>query len=202
MELGNCNVVRMSLDQLNPAPYNPREIDDKSFSGLSYSVDKFGLMSLIIWNKRTGHIVGGHQRYKVLQEAGETETDVVEVDLSDEEEIALNIALNNPKSRGDFSADVAALLAKSEIQIGSAFNHLRLNDLDKLVQNMDFNLNEREEKPKEKKKREKKAKEKNQTFLNEDVQDNSNEPEAIIKCPKCSSLWRMKDNNVIYNGGK
>ena len=38
-------------------------------------------MWAIVWNKRTGHIVGGHQRFKVLKHQGHTEIECVVVDL-------------------------------------------------------------------------------------------------------------------------
>jgi hypothetical protein len=48
-----------------------------------------------VWNKRTGNLVGGHQRFKVLSAVLKPKTlDVIEVDLSDEREQALNVALN------------------------------------------------------------------------------------------------------------
>ena len=41
-----------------------------------------------------GTIIGGHQRCTVLQDLGETEADVIVLDLSKDDEKALNIALN------------------------------------------------------------------------------------------------------------
>jgi len=48
----------------------------------------------IVWNKRTGNIVGGHQRLKVLLDMGMREVDCVVVDLDEAKEKALNLALN------------------------------------------------------------------------------------------------------------
>ncbi len=54
----------------------------------------------LVWNRRTGHLVGGHQRFKVLLARGATEVEVSVVDLPPDREKALNIALN--KISGDW----------------------------------------------------------------------------------------------------
>lgn len=55
----------------------------------------------IIWNERTGHIVGGHQRIKALRDMGEAETDVVVINEPLKEEKKLNVILNRAKGRWD-----------------------------------------------------------------------------------------------------
>lgn len=196
MILGDADIRRVKLTSLNPAPYNPRKISDEAFDGLGKSIDQFGLMSLIVWNERTGNIVGGHQRYKKLVESGETETDVVVVDLDEDEEVALNITLNNPHSRGDFSSEVKSMLEMVEVQIGSAFNDLHLNDLYEQVKKM----------PKEKKPKSGDYEPNDDDDApdppdddDDDIQDDD-EPEAIIVCPECKSMWRMENNEVIRDG--
>ncbi len=92
----------MKLRDMNPAPYNPRSISDEARTGLSNSIKEFGLVEPIIFNKRTGNIVGGHQRFKELTSQGIEETDVVIVDLPITKEKALNVTLNNKKIQGDF----------------------------------------------------------------------------------------------------
>ena len=57
-------------------------------------------MEPLVWNNRTGNLVGGHQRFKVLLARGDTEVEVSIVDLPPEKEKALNIALN--KISGDW----------------------------------------------------------------------------------------------------
>jgi ParB-like chromosome segregation protein Spo0J len=55
--------------QLNPAKYNPRKDlkpGDAEYEKLLRSVKEFGYVEPVIWNERTGNIVGGHQRFKVL----------------------------------------------------------------------------------------------------------------------------------------
>jgi ParB-like chromosome segregation protein Spo0J len=53
-----------------------------------------------VWNERTGNLIGGHQRLKVLKERGDGEVEVSVVDLDKTKEKALNLALN--KISGDW----------------------------------------------------------------------------------------------------
>jgi DNA modification methylase len=120
---------RMSVAQLQPWNRNPRDIDKVSMEGLQVSMDRFGLVQPIVWNKRTGRVVGGHQRLKVLMARGAKETTVGVVDLSEEDERALNISLNNPHITGDFTADLQGLLADTMAVDIELFRDLRLDEL-------------------------------------------------------------------------
>ena len=125
-------IERMALADLNPAEYNPRSISEKNLAGLTSSIEKFGMVEPIVWNKRTGKIVGGHQRHKVLSEAGVKETDVVVIDLDESEEVALNITLNNPHIQGDFADNLKDVL--EQVEPDAEFGELRLDELlNKLV---------------------------------------------------------------------
>lgn len=93
-----------SIDKLIEAPYNPRKDlkpGDKEYDKLKQSIEHFGYVEPIIINDRTGYIVGGHQRLKVLQDLGYTEVEVVHVDLDENNEKALNIALNKVSCEWD-----------------------------------------------------------------------------------------------------
>lgn len=83
---------------MNPSEYNPRKDlkeSDKEYQAIKNSLETFGLLSPIVWNKKTGHIIGGHQRYKILKSQGATEIECVVVDFDEEKEKACNIALNS-----------------------------------------------------------------------------------------------------------
>jgi hypothetical protein len=64
----------------------------------------------IVWNRRTGNIVGGHQRYKVLVALGYDEVDCVVLDIDENKEKALNVALN--KITGEFDIPLLTDLLK------------------------------------------------------------------------------------------
>ena len=117
------------LSDLKPAPYNPRTISDKAMAGLRASIERFGIVEPIVFNKRTGHIIGGHQRLKVLEEQGIKSTRVVVVDLSKKEEKALNVTLNNPHIAGEFIPDLQNILEGIKLDIPDAFTALRLDEL-------------------------------------------------------------------------
>ena len=96
---------------LLPAEYNPRKDlkpGDAEYEKLKRSVEQFGYVEPVIWNRTTGRVVGGHQRLKVLIDMGYTEVDCVVVELDEEKEKALNIALN--KISGEWDKVKLALL--------------------------------------------------------------------------------------------
>jgi len=100
-----------STKDLLPAEYNPRKDlkpGDAEYEKLKRSITEFGYVEPVIWNKTTGRVVGGHQRLKVLMDMGITEVECVVVELSEEKEKALNIALN--KISGEWDKDKLALL--------------------------------------------------------------------------------------------
>ena len=97
-------ICRIPLSRIKPAPYNPRrdlKPGDPEFEALKRSVIEFGMVEVLVWNKRTGHLVGGHQRLSVLKAQGATHADVSVVDLPLEKEKALNIALNKIQGEWD-----------------------------------------------------------------------------------------------------
>lgn len=90
----------IELSKLKPAAYNPRttlEPGDPEFEKLKRNIQVFDNVEPIVWNERTGNIVGGHQRYAVLKHLGHTETVVSVVNLPLEEEKLLNVTLNKVK---------------------------------------------------------------------------------------------------------
>ena len=104
-------IEKIQTEKLLPADYNPRkdlQPGDAEYEKLKRSLEEFGYVEPVIWNKTTGNVVGGHQRLKVLIAMGMTEVDCVVVELSEEKEKALNVALN--KISGDWDKDKLALL--------------------------------------------------------------------------------------------
>ncbi len=104
-------IEKKNTIDLLPADYNPRKDlkpGDPEYEKLKRSIEQFGYVEPVIWNKETGRVVGGHQRLKVLMDMGITEVECVVVELSEEKEKALNVALN--KISGDWDKDKLALL--------------------------------------------------------------------------------------------
>lgn len=104
-------IIKQKINKLIPADYNPRKDlkpGDSEYEKLKRSIHEFGYVDPIIWNKQTGHVIGGHQRLKILQDEGLTEVDCVVVDFDEAKEKALNIALN--KISGDWDQAKLSLL--------------------------------------------------------------------------------------------
>lgn len=104
-------IEKKNTADLLPADYNPRKDlkpGDAEYEKLKRSIEQFGYVEPVIWNKTTGRVVGGHQRLKVLMDMGMTEVDCVVVEMDEDKEKALNIALN--KISGDWDKDKLALL--------------------------------------------------------------------------------------------
>lgn len=63
-----------NISDLKPSPANPRLISEWQLEALKKSLAKFGDLSGIVFNRTSGHLVGGHQRVKVFAEEGGTVT--------------------------------------------------------------------------------------------------------------------------------
>lgn len=104
-------IQKIDAANLLPADYNPRKDlrpGDAEYEKLKRSLEQFGYVEPVIWNKTTGRVVGGHQRLKVLMDMGVTEVECVVIEMDEDREKALNIALN--KISGDWDKEKLALL--------------------------------------------------------------------------------------------
>ena len=110
-------IQTLPVGKLVPADYNPRKDlkpGDPEYEKLKRSLSEFGYVEPVIWNKTTGHVAGGHQRLKVLIDTGVTEVECVVVEMSEEKEKALNVALN--KISGEWDKEKLSLLI-SDLQL-------------------------------------------------------------------------------------
>lgn len=97
------NIQTRKIKELKPAEYNPRKAltpEDAEWQKIKNSIEKFGYVDPIIINA-DGTIIGGHQRYNVLTALGYEEIDVVVLDLSKDDEKALNVAMNKISGEWD-----------------------------------------------------------------------------------------------------
>ena len=104
-------IEKMKTEKLLPADYNPRKDlkpGDEEYEKLKRSIEQFGYVEPVIWNRTTGRVVGGHQRLKILIDMGVNEVDCVVVEMDENKEKALNVALN--KISGEWDKDKLALL--------------------------------------------------------------------------------------------
>ena len=97
-------IQKVDIQQLERAYYNPRvrlEPGDTEYELLKSSIQTFGYVIPIVWNERTGRVVGGHQRLSILEAEGVQRVEVSVVDLDEEQEKQLNIALNKIEGEWD-----------------------------------------------------------------------------------------------------
>ena len=98
------NIQTRKLSELIHADYNPHKRLtplDPEYQKIARSIDEFGYVDPIIINA-DNTIVGGHQRATVLKDKDYTEVQVVVLDLSKEQERALNVALNKITGEWNF----------------------------------------------------------------------------------------------------
>lgn len=95
----------MKLEDINPAPYNPRvelQPGDAQYEALKNSLGRFGLVEPLVVNRKTGNLISGHQRLNVLKAQGIEEAEVIVADLDEEAEKAANIAMNKIEGEWDY----------------------------------------------------------------------------------------------------
>jgi ParB-like chromosome segregation protein Spo0J len=87
-------ISQVAPTDLIPADYNPRQISLHQLNALKSSITKFGFVEPVIVNTVTDRIVGGHQRVLAAVELQLEKVPVVKVKLTESDEKALNISLN------------------------------------------------------------------------------------------------------------
>ena len=158
--------LKMPVNKLTPADYNPRKISDEALQGLTKSLERFGYVEPIIYNARTERIIGGHQRVKALQNIGQKEAEVVVVDLDEHEEKALNLSLNNAAIQGEWDSEKLNIVLE-ELRCDFAdYDDLKLDELE-LETNKSANTEE------------------DITFRNEPTEKKGERG----RCPKCGFEW-------------
>ncbi len=99
--------TKIDIGSISPSPYNPRvtlEKGSREYQDIEASLEAYGLIEPIVVNDVNMHIIGGHQRWQVLKDRGETEIACAMVHIEDpEREKALCLALN--KISGDWDMD-------------------------------------------------------------------------------------------------
>lgn len=118
------NVEWIDRRLVKNAPYNPRKISATAKLLLRESIQNHNLLEPFVWNRRTGNLVGGHQRISTLDQLEGREDYLVPVnpvDLSDVEEKSLNLMLNNQQLQGEHDAEkVLEMFRNNEIDLDLA----------------------------------------------------------------------------------
>lgn len=132
--------VTISRKDIKNAEYNPRKIGEKEAHSLRRSLKTHGLVETLVWNKRTGNLVGGHQRISqidYLEKGTDYDLTVSAIDVDEKQEKEINIVLNNLSIQGEFDVESMTSLLK-EVNIDNTF----LTDYDLSIFGIDKNIEE------------------------------------------------------------
>jgi len=111
----SSEAVEIPRSRITPSGYNPRRMSDGARKLLRANIMRLGVMGGIVWNARTGNLVGGHQKLSILDglhrygpEDGANDylLRVERVDLSPREEREQNIFLNSPNAQGELDGNL------------------------------------------------------------------------------------------------
>src|SRR5688572_1373991 len=121
----SLKIQEILVSQIKPAAYNPRKDlkpGDPAYDRLKKALAQFALVEPLVWNKRTGNLVGGHQRFKILLERGDKKVPVSVVDLDDRDEKALNLSLNKHAGEWEMASlsDLIRELGATEFDLEAA----------------------------------------------------------------------------------
>lgn len=167
----------VKLEDMHPAEYNPRydlQPGDLEYEQLRASVMANGFLQPIVWNQRTGNIVGGEQRFKVLSEMGVTEITCAVVDIPLEDEQEANINLNESQGRWEDEL-LQDMLSNMDVDsIDPMAMGFTSDELEHVLTGLD-------------------------TLHDEGIFDMTMEPEKkplMIKCPHCGKKFEEASNRV------
>ena len=181
--LTRWEIRKVKFTEVTPMEDNPRTITDKALSGLEASIERFGYVEPIVWNERTGHIIGGHQRFSVLKNQGVTEASMVVVDMPPEEEMAANLTLNNPLIEGTWDESALALVAQVEEADSALFDALNMDGLkETLEKSVPPPQNDGQD----------------GIDVGDDTPPEPNPPDT--ECPCCSYKWDVRAEDVSIEG--
>ena len=126
----NIKVEYVLINELRPAPYNPRKHDEVAAKQLKESIKRFGLVDPFVVNfhtERKNTIIGGHFRWKIAKELGIKKVPVIYVNIPDiKREKELNLRLNKNVGKWDLE-----LLSKfnENILVDIGFSSEEIDDI-------------------------------------------------------------------------
>ena len=109
----NWSLKKFKVSQLKDYDKNPRQLSRIQHDHLRQSIEKFGLIDKPICTQK-GHMIGGHQRKKILKSMGITEVEcwVPDRELTDKEIEECCVRLN--RNHGEFDFEMLANLFEPE----------------------------------------------------------------------------------------
>lgn len=144
-KLERFNIGQIPREHIKNAPYNPRVISAKARARLKRGLEEEGLVAPLIWNKRTGNLVGGHQRLSIIDEVEGTKDyslTVSVIDVTEASERRLNVLLNNESAMGQWDERKLLDLIAAEPQVD--FEALGFSDNERAYYSELLQANEQE----------------------------------------------------------
>lgn len=184
-ELQHFKFGTVKRDQIKFADYNPRVIDESNQKKLIKAIREHGLIEPLVWNKRTGVLVGGHQRLTAadkIYRKKDYDVPVAIIDVDEKTEKKLNVQLNNPSMQGDWDLGELADLSKDVSFEDMGFSK---TDIDFMFDGeLDFNGNFTDE-----------PESKRQTPYDDEVEDEKDKLAGLAEFNKAKSEFRKKEND-------
>jgi ParB-like chromosome segregation protein Spo0J len=139
-------IVKVNRQDIHGADYNPRKISEAARKKLRAGLKKYGLVQPIVVNRKTMNIVGGHQRIREMDDIirkPDYELHVAMIDVSEKDEVSINVQLNNESLQGewdtfalqdlknvfpdiDFVADFGFDESEIDVMLGDAFKDVKI----------------------------------------------------------------------------
>ena len=128
-------VKRVPIDTLHQDPSNARVHDERNLATIKGSLNQWGQVEPLVVQAGTGRIIGGNGRLTTLKEMGQTEVDIVEVDVDDINATALGIALNRTAETAAWNeSDLSRLL--DTLRQAEGFDHLATGFTDEEIEDL------------------------------------------------------------------
>lgn len=130
-----AETLAIRRSEISFASYNPRRISAENRKRLKANLKRVGLLGGIVWNKRTGNLVSGHQKVAIIDElnsygrnpeSNDYELSVCVVDMSEEDEKTQNVFMNNRSAQGEFDDE----MLKSLLSTIDNFEFAGMDELD------------------------------------------------------------------------
>lgn len=185
-ELQHFEFGKVKRSQIKLADYNPRIIDETNQKKLIKAIRENGLIEPLVWNKRTGVLVGGHQRLTAadkIYRKKDYEVPVAIIDVDEKTEKKLNVQLNNPSMQGDWDLNELADLSKDVSFEDMGFNKADIDFMFDGDIDFDGNLTENDQPSKQ------------ETPYDDEVEDEKDKLAGLAEFNDKKSKFRKKEND-------
>ena len=143
MEILNIKTEDVDIDHVLPHPRNPNKGD---LAAIDESINATGFYGRIVVNQRTGFIVSGNHRYKVLKDRGIPTIPVEWIDVDTETELSILARDNRLTRLGEDDPEILLSILRELEEtdvglVGTGYTHDNVNELDALLKDLEEDNN-------------------------------------------------------------